>query len=683
MTSETKTSRDELLRIFTKYVDHQDKDGHQYISGPAFIKNFIGVKVDDDAKSDVMFLLTRIADTTKDGMISFDEFCAFEKFLLAPDVLYKVVFRMFDATSTGFVTFEEFKQVYCQTVAHEKVPFDFNCEFITRHFGHEKKKELSYIDFTQLIRDVQLEHLKQAFERKGKDKNGTVFPLELLDIMTTLRANSLTPFLSENMLRLADGNKLSYSVFLALNKVLSNVELLQQIFESVLKEKQGIKLKTKDVHKEEFARAALEYAEVSPLEVELLFELVSLNRESGKLTREDFDKLMPMVSEVAPVEAPPSPAEAGPQPNRSVFLAVAETVYRFALGSVAGACGATAVYPIDLVKTRLQNQRTSMIGEVMYKNFWDCFFKVIRFEGYSGLYRGLPPQLVGVAPEKAIKLTMNDFVRDKVIRPDGSIPLWGEILAGGTAGGCQVIFTNPLEIVKIRLQVAGEVAVAAKVGETVKRVSAIGVIRELGFRGLYKGARACLLRDIPFSAIYFPLYANLKKGFQDKNGTISPISLFCAGVLAGIPAPFLTTPADVIKTRLQVKPRAGQTSYNGVIDCTRKLMREEGPRAFWKGANQRVFRSAPQFGVTLLTYELLQKVLPVDFGGVPKAQPKAGLKDRSKMSIGPANPDHIGGLKTASMAFSGIERKFGLFLPKFHYPQNVHIYELTKPKAVK
>ena len=85
-----------------------------------------------------------------------------------------------------------------------------------------------------------------------------------------------------------------------------------------------------------------------------------------------------------------------------------ESVYRFALGSIAGATGATAVYPIDLVKTRMQNQRTgSYIGELMYRNSFDCFKKVIRHEGVTGLYRGLVPQLMGVAPEKAIKLTVS------------------------------------------------------------------------------------------------------------------------------------------------------------------------------------------------------------------------------------------------------------------------------------
>ena len=52
------------------------------------------------------------------------------------------------------------------------------------------------------------------------------------------------------------------------------------------------------------------------------------------------------------------------------------------------ATGATAVYPIDLVKTRLQNQRGSLAGEIMYKNSFDCAKKVIKGEGFLGLYRG-------------------------------------------------------------------------------------------------------------------------------------------------------------------------------------------------------------------------------------------------------------------------------------------------------
>lgn len=118
--------------------------------------------------------------------------------------------------------------------------------------------------------------------------------------------------------------------------------------------------------------------------------------------------------------------------ERSILLQVAESTYRFFLGSIAGAAGATVVYPIDLVKTRMQNQRTglSKAGELMYKNSFDCARKVITREGVFGLYRGLAPQLVGVCPEKAIKLTVNDFVRDRLTSTSGRITLQSEIFAG-------------------------------------------------------------------------------------------------------------------------------------------------------------------------------------------------------------------------------------------------------------
>ena len=79
----------------------------------------------------------------------------------------------------------------------------------------------------------------------------------------------------------------------------------------------------------------------------------------------------------------------------------------------------------------MQNQRSVLASELMYKNSWDCFKKVIKNEGPLGLYRGLIPQLIGVSPEKAIKLTTNDFMRHQFTDKDGEIRLIGEIIAGG------------------------------------------------------------------------------------------------------------------------------------------------------------------------------------------------------------------------------------------------------------
>lgn len=63
------------------------------------------------------------------------------------------------------------------------------------------------------------------------------------------------------------------------------------------------------------------------------------------------------------------------------------------------------------------------------------------------------------------------------------------------------------------MQVAGEIAGGSK-------VRALSVVRDLGLFGLYKGARACLLRDVPFSAIYFPTYAHTKAMFADDEGWV-------------------------------------------------------------------------------------------------------------------------------------------------------------------
>lgn len=353
---------------------------------------------------------------------------------------------------------------------------------------------------------------------------------------------------------------------------------------------------------------------------DLTAKKASLSGGMAQLEMENLTKIRKTTPELSR-----KPVQTEPQ---TFSIMVLENFYRFALGSVAGACGATAVYPVDLVKTRMQNQRTSSrVADRLYKNSIDCFGKVVRKEGLLGLYRGLLPQIVGVAPEKAIKLTTNDFVRDRFTF-NGHIPLWAEIIAGGCGGASQVIFTNPLEIVKIRLQVAGEVKSKAK-------VSVFTVLKDLGPLGLYKGTAACFLRDIPFSAIYFPVYAHAKLITADTDGKNSSTSMFCSAFIAGVPAAGLVTPFDVIKTRLQVTARSGQTTYNGLLDCARKVMREEGMRAFWKGSGARILRSSPQFAVTLLTYELLQNALHFDFADIQKRQ-KRILAENTLISLLPS-----------------------------------------------
>lgn len=143
------------------------------------------------------------------------------------------------------------------------------------------------------------------------------------------------------------------------------------------------------------------------------------------------------------------------------------------------------------------------------------------------------------------------------------------------------------------------------------------IVRNLGLVGLYKGASACLLRDMPFSAIYFPTYNHLKRDYFGESHTkkLGVIQLLTAGAVAGMPAAYLTTPCDVIKTRLQVEARKGEASYTSLRHCASTIYKEEGFRAFFKGGPARILRSSPQFGFTLAAYEVLQGLLPMPGAG--------------------------------------------------------------------
>ncbi|KAK2121749.1 hypothetical protein P7K49_003135 [Saguinus oedipus] len=200
-----------------------------------------------------------------------------------------------------------------------------------------------------------------------------------------------------------------------------------------------------------------------------------------------------------------------------------------------------------------------------------------------------------VTPEKAIKLAANDFFRQLLMEDGMQRNLKMEMLAGCGAGICQVVVTCPMEMLKIQLQDAGRLAAhhqgPASVpssrsyttgpASTHKRPSAALIAWELlrtqGLAGLYRGLGATLLRDIPFSVIYFPLFANLNNlGFNE---------------------------LAVLKTRIQtLKKGLGEDMYSGITDCARKLWIQEGPSAFMKGAGCRALVIAPLFGIAQGVY---------------------------------------------------------------------------------
>jgi hypothetical protein len=147
-----------------------------------------------------------------------------------------------------------------------------------------------------------------------------------------------------------------------------------------------------------------------------------------------------------------------------------------------------------------------------------------------------------VTPEKAIKLAVNDTGRalmaKKLGTPSTDLPPLYGMLCGAIAGFCQVIATNPMEIVKIQLQLA-----ATNGGTGNFRLS--DVVRSLGLRGLYRGTVSTLCRDIPFSILFFQSFASLRSFFRDPHDLGPQLSKsLLAGMIAGGASSVAVTPMD-------------------------------------------------------------------------------------------------------------------------------------------
>ena len=238
-------------------------------------------------------------------------------------------------------------------------------------------------------------------------------------------------------------------------------------------------------------------------------------------------------------------------------------------GSIAGAIGAFGVLPIDTTKTRVQSCKLKIPSYEVIKTIY-------KLNGIKGFYKGATTQVLFVAPEKAIKFTTNDYMLKHVTD--------NKIAAGMCAGLSQVIVTNPMEILKIQMQM-NNINQHYTIFDAVKRIG--------GIKNIYKGAGICAMRDIPFSGIYFPLYSNLTEKFQ--------IDTYKSSLVSGMVAAFACTPFDVIKTRMQYELNTKP------IQIINKLIMNEGPSAIFKGGLWRSLKSGPQFMITQLVYNYLLK----------------------------------------------------------------------------
>ncbi|KAG5210220.1 hypothetical protein JEQ12_015414 [Ovis aries] len=178
----------------------------------------------------------------------------------------------------------------------------------------------------------------------------------------------------------------------------------------------------------------------------------------------------------------------------------------------------------------------------------DAFLKIIRNEGIKSLWSGLPPTLVMAVPATVIYFTCYDqltaLLRSKLGENESRIPIVAGIMA--RLGAVTVI--SPLELIRTKMQ-SKKFSYEELHRFVSKKVS------EDGWISLWRGWAPTILRDVPFSAMYWYNYEVLKKWLCAKSGLYEPTFMinFTSGALSGSFAAVVTLPFDVVKTQKQTQ----------------------------------------------------------------------------------------------------------------------------------
>lgn len=255
----------------------------------------------------------------------------------------------------------------------------------------------------------------------------------------------------------------------------------------------------------------------------------------------------------------------------------------------AGAFSAATILtsPIDVLKTRAQapgqgSRNSITVGLAMLRN-----------EGVSSFFAGLTPALM-MAPAAMVQYTLIDPLRARY-------PVW---LAAIIAGVICISIKCPFDRIKTMMQNdRHQRTMGALFRET---------LRDSGPRGLWTGYTATLFRDLPYLVLKWVVFAQAQRLLQIGPFAASiPLGTrnLLAGAAAGAVSATAVTPADVIKTRLQLvngasrkagAPTMPRTSALGVV---REILAERGVFGLFDGIGPRLARIPIYTSITLATFE--------------------------------------------------------------------------------
>ncbi|KAJ7956465.1 Mitochondrial carrier protein, expressed [Quillaja saponaria] len=318
----------------------------------------------------------------------------------------------------------------------------------------------------------------------------------------------------------------------------------------------------------------------------------------------------------------PSGQQAFRDTSKSHFFVWKEFVW----GAIAGAFGEGMMHPVDTVKTRIQSQAILNASQNQ-KSILQMVRSVWGVDGLTGFYRGVTPGIIGSLATGATYFGVIESTKKWIEESHPSLGgHWAHFIAGAVGDTLGSFVYVPCEVMKQRMQVQGTRRSwsSAIVKDSMPNAQTYGyykgmlhagcsIWKQQGLKGLYAGYWSTLARDVPFAGLMVVFYETLKdvteygKKKWLPNSSTHPYSSLEGLVLGGLAGGFsayLTTPLDVVKTRLQVQ---GSTlRYNGWFDAICSIWRSEGAKGMFRGSIPRITWYIPASALTFMAVEFLR-----------------------------------------------------------------------------
>ncbi|KAF9432343.1 hypothetical protein BGZ76_010947 [Entomortierella beljakovae] len=287
-------------------------------------------------------------------------------------------------------------------------------------------------------------------------------------------------------------------------------------------------------------------------------------------------------------------------------------LYQFSAGAIAGVVEILCMYPLDLVKTRLQLQvKTNKVLTATdvkpYTSTLDCLRKSVQQGGLISLYRGSLPPILAEAPRRAIKFGANEqwgFALKKFLSVDQFTATQAGFV-GSMAGATEAFLVTPFDLVKIRLQDREGLKIYRGTVDCIRKIGA-----QEGIFAFYHGFESTVWRHATWSGAYFMTIHVFRVAFPQRSGTSKHESMmrnFVAGTIGGISGILLNTPFDVVKSRVQ-NQRGINNKYGFALPSIARIYREEGFRALYKGLVPKLLRLGPGGGILLVVFDRVSEL---------------------------------------------------------------------------